>query len=199
MLVLTTIDTERGDAMENTLQLQLPTGTWVLDSSATTVTITARKLLAFRVPATLMITSGAIEIADGRVLSVDVVADAASYASKNAKRNDHIVGSDFLDAANHPTVRFQAHDAESDAAGGTASGSITVKGRTTPITVAISDIDIDGDTATFHASAVVDRTDLGIDKLPSSIIGPKLGLTVTAAASRTDRVPHTIINQPEES
>jgi len=185
--------------MENTLQLQLPTGTWVLDSSATTVTITARKLLAFRVPATLMITSGAIEIADGRVLSVDVVADAASYASKNAKRNDHIVGSDFLDAANHPTIRFQAHDAESDAAGGTASGSITVKGRTTPITVAISDIDIDGDTATFHASAVVDRTDLGIDKLPSSIIGPKLGLTVTAAASRTDRVPHMFINQPEES
>src|SRR6056297_2125811 len=196
MLVVTTIDTERGDAMENTLQLQLPTGTWVLDSSATTVTITARKLLAFRVPATLTITSGAIEIADGRVLSVDVVADAASYACKNAKRNDHI-----LDAANHPTVRFQAHDAESDAAGGTASGSITVKGRTTPITVAISDIDIDidGDTATFHASAVVDRTDLGVDKLPSSIIGPKLGLTVTAAASRTDRVPHTIINQPEES
>lgn len=170
--------------MKNTLQL--PTGTWVLDASATTVTVTARKLLAFTVPATLTVTSGSIEIADGRVVSVDVVADASSYASKNAKRNEHIVGPDFLDAANHPAIRLQADDVASSASGGTARGSVTVKGRTTPITVTISNIDIDGDAATFHASAVVDRADLGVDKLPSLIIGPKLELIVSATASRTD-------------
>ena len=174
--------------MKNTLQpqLQLPTGTWVLDTSATTVTITARKLLAFAVPATLTVTSGSIEIADGRVMSVDVTADASSYASKNAKRNEDIVGPGFLDAANHPAIRFRADDVASNATGATASGSVTVKGRTTAIAFTISNVDIDGDTATFHASAVVDRADLGVDKLPSLIIGPKLDLTVSATASRTD-------------
>lgn len=172
--------------MTNTLQLQLPTGTWALDTSATTVTISARKLRAFTVPATLTVTSGTIEIADGGVVGVDVTADASSYASKNAKRNEHVVGSDFLDAANHPAIRFQAHDVASSATGATASGSVTVKGRATPITVTISDVDIDGDTATFHASAVVDRTDLGVDKLPSLIIGPKLDLAVSATVNRTD-------------
>lgn len=174
--------------MENTLQpqLQLPTGTWVLDISATAVTISARKLLAFTVPATLTVTSGSIEIADGRVVGVDVVVDASSYASKNAKRNGHIVGPGFLDAANHPAIRFRADDVAWSATGGTATGSVAVKGRTTPITVTISNIDIDGDTATFDASARVDRADLGVDKLPSLIIGPILDLTVSATASRTD-------------
>lgn len=49
---------------------QLPTGTWHLDTAATTVTVSAKHLLALTVPATLTVTSGSIEIADNQVVRV---------------------------------------------------------------------------------------------------------------------------------
>ena len=85
---------------------QLPSGTWQLDTSATTVTVSVKKLGFFAVPATLDVSSGSIEIDDDhQVTNVDIVVDASSYASKNAKRNEHVLGPDFLDTKNHPTDR----------------------------------------------------------------------------------------------
>ncbi len=66
----------------------LPTGTWQLDTSATTVTVSARKMGMLTVPADLTVTTGTIEINDSHdVVSVNIAADAASYKSKNGKRN----------------------------------------------------------------------------------------------------------------
>ncbi|MFK8025555.1 MAG: YceI family protein [Ilumatobacter sp.] len=164
---------------------QLPTGTWSLDPSTTTITITAKKLLAIEVPATLTVSSGLIEIADGQVASVDISADATSYASKNPKRNEHVVGSDFLDTVNHPVIRFHADDVTANGSDGTANGSLTVKGQTSKMAVTISNVRVDGNTATFDASASVDRRDLGVSKMPSLIIGAQLRLTVSATATLT--------------
>jgi polyisoprenoid-binding protein YceI len=86
--------------------LELPTGTWVLDTSATTLAVSTKMMLAFTVPATLTVTSAAIEIAEGQVVTVDVTVDASSYTSKMAKRNEHVVSPDFLDAAKYPEIQF---------------------------------------------------------------------------------------------
>ena len=166
--------------------LELTTGTWVLDTSATTLTVSSKMMLAFTVPATLTVSSSSIEIANGEVVTVDVTADASSYTSKMAKRNKHVVSPDFLDAAKYPKIQFQASYAESSAAGGTATGSITMKGRTAPIQLTITDIAIDGDTATFEAFGRVARADLGVGKMPSLIIGSMLDVTVSATARRTN-------------
>ena len=168
--------------------LELPTGTWVLDTSATTLTVSAKMMLAFTVPATLTVSSSSVEIADGEVVTVDVTADASSYTSKMAKRNEHVVSPDFLDAAKYPKIQFQASYVGSSAAGGTAKGSITMKGRTAPVQLTITKIAFDGDTATFEASGSVARADLGVDKFPSLIIGSKLDVTVSATARRAYKV-----------
>ena len=69
----------------------LPAGTWRLDPAATSISVTAKKLGLFTVPASLQVAGGTIEIdADHQVASVEVAADASSYTSANAKRNDHI-------------------------------------------------------------------------------------------------------------
>lgn len=166
--------------------LQLPTGTWALDTSATTLTVSSKMMLAFTVPATLTLTAGSIKISDGEVVTVDVTADASSYRSKMAKRNKHVVSPDFLDAANYPKIQFQANFAASSAAGGTATGSIMMKGRTAPIQLTITKIAIDGDTAAFEASGRVARANLGVDKMPSLIIGSMLDVTVSATARKVD-------------
>ena len=95
----------------NNTTTQLPTGTWTLDPSATTITVSAKKLGLFTIPATLTVISGTIDIDDDhQVTNVDIVADASSYASKNPKRNEHITGADFLNADAHPTIVFRSDD-----------------------------------------------------------------------------------------
>lgn len=88
---------------------QLPAGTWTLNPSATTITVSAKKLGIFTIPATLTVVSGTIDIGDDhQVTNVDIVADAGSYTSKSDKRNEHVIGADFLDAGAHPTIADSA-------------------------------------------------------------------------------------------
>ena len=171
--------------MNTTTTTQLPTGTWTLDPTATTVTVFAKKLGLFTIPATLTVVSGSIEIGDDhQVTNVEVIADASSYASKNAKRNEHVTSPDFLDAEAHPTVAFRAGDVTPSGAGHASTGTVTVKGQTTPMNVAVSNVDVDGATGSFVATATVDRNAIGVDKMPALIIGRNLEIIVNATARK---------------
>ncbi len=167
----------------STDQMSLPPGTWQIDPAATTITVSAKHLFVTTVPATLNVTSGVIQIDDsGKVVNVEVVSDAGSYASKNAKRNEHVVGPDFLDGANHPTITFRTGAAARAAGGYRADGRVTIKGQVAPISVAITDVETSATTSSFNATATVDRRALGVDKLPSLVIGNELHLSVSATA-----------------
>lgn len=163
---------------------QLPTGTWQLDTSATTVTVSVKKLGFITVPATLDVVSGSIEIDDERqVTNVDIVVDASSYASKNAKRNKHVLGPDFLDTENHPTISFRTDRVTPRDGGYTSNGTVTVKGQSSPIDVTIADIEASSANGSFTATADVDRNVLGVHKMPGFIVGRNVQLTVDATAS----------------
>lgn len=161
----------------------LPVGTWRLDPDQTTITVTAKKLGVFTVPATLTTSGGTIEIgSDHQVTRVEVVADAGSYTSRNAKRNDHIRGADFLDADNHPDLVFTAEQLKPTADGYQAAGSVTVKAETFPLDVDISNVEYDAHRGSFVATATIDRNAIGVTKLPSLVIGRNIELTVAATA-----------------
>ena len=163
----------------------LPTGTWKLDPSETTITVSVKKLGMFTVPATLQMTSGALEIDDNhQVVNVDIVADAASYASKSGKRNEHVVGSDFLDADAHPTLAFTASAVTPSTNGYRTSGSVTVKGQSSPVDVIIDNVEITDTQGSFTATATVDRMAVGVDKMPTMMIGRDLQIMVSANATR---------------
>ncbi|NNE94947.1 MAG: YceI family protein [Acidimicrobiales bacterium] len=163
------------------------TGTWRLDPAQTTITVTAKKLGFFTVPATLAVSSGTIEIdADHEVVSVEVVADANSYTSANPKRNDHIRSADFLDADNHPQLTFRAGSVTGTAKGYHTDGSVTVKGQTFPLELDINNVEAGPRNGSFQATAIIDRNAIGVDKLPSFIIGRDLHLTVNATVELVD-------------
>ena len=165
----------------------LPTGTWTIDPDETTITVTAKKLGVITVPATLTATSGSIEIdADHRVAAVEVVADARSYTSSNAKRDTHVRSADFLDADAHPNLVFTAERVDEADAGYAVAGSVRVKAQSCPITVEIRDVDIDAGRGSFTATATLDRSALGVDKLPAFVIGRRLELVVTGRAVASD-------------
>lgn len=161
----------------------LPAGTWRVDTDQTTITVTAKKLGVFNVPATLTTSGGTIEIgSDHRVTRVEVVAAAGSYTSRNAKRNDHIRSADFLDADNHPDLVFTSEQLKPTAHGYQAAGSVTVKGKAFPLVVDISNVEFDAHRGSFLATAIIDRNAIGVAKLPSLVLGRNIELTVAATA-----------------
>lgn len=166
-------------------QTDFTPGTWHLDPSATTLTVTVKKLGLFTIPATLDVNSGTVDIdSDGQIVGVTIEADASSYASKNDKRNEHVVGPDFLDAEQFPTITLRATEVTATAGGGfTCRATIEAKGTSSPIDVTISDVRATEAEGSFTATATVDRNAIGVDKLPSFVIGNELSLTFTTTAT----------------
>ncbi len=136
----------------NHTEAQLPTGTWNLDQAQTTVTVTAKKMSFITVPATLTVSAGTIEIDhDHNIVNVEIIADAASYTSSNDKRDTHVRSNDFLDVDNHPTITFHSGKVTVTPDGYHANGSVTLKGQSSPIEVAIDDVEFDSRTGSFSA------------------------------------------------
>lgn len=161
----------------------LPTGTWTLDSSST-VSVTVKKMGFITVVGTLDITSSSIEIdANNQITSVDVVVDAGSYNTSNAKRDTHVLSADFLDAETHKTISFRTGAVKPSSSGYQSTGALTIKGQTSPIEVSISDVKVSENSGSFSATATVDRKKIGIDKMPSFVIGQNLQLAVSARAT----------------
>ncbi|MEO1055482.1 MAG: YceI family protein [Actinomycetota bacterium] len=158
-------------------------GTWTIDPAATTVTVSVKKLGLFTVSADLTVLDGQIDIdSDGSVTGAAVQIDATSYRSPNDKRNEHVRGADFLDADNHPVLAFRADEIAPDGAQYTVSGTVNVKGAESAVVAVVRDVDVRGDAATFSLSAALDRTTIGVGKLPSLFVGNRLQLDVAATA-----------------
>ena len=169
-----------------TTSTQLPTGNWTLDPAATNVTVSVKKLGVFTIAAKLAVVSGTIQIdEDNQVTNVEVIADASSYTSKNPKRNEHVIGEDFLDAETHPTITFRSESVKDSTDGLTSDGTVTIKGLTVPMNMTVSGVDASNASGSFTATATIDRAAVGIDKMPSFIIGQQLDITVTAQATKT--------------
>jgi len=158
----------------------LPSGTWTLNPAATTITVTAQKMKFITVPATLAVKSGTIEIANGSVSRIEVVADAASYKSSMGQRDKHVRSSDFLDVEAHPNITFSAQGGDAH----NVAGTVEIKGLTSPIDFAITDLIINDGSASFNAAAVVDRKKAGVDKMPTFVISQDLVIAVTATATK---------------
>ena len=135
--------------------------------------------------ADLAVTSGTIEIDENhQVVNVEIVLDPSSYSSRNAKRNEHVISQDFLDVEAHPSIVFQTNTVSASGEGYKASGTATVKGKTSPIDVTVTDVSFSDTTGSFTAAAVIDRKAVGIDTMPTFVIGQNLNVTINAKVER---------------
>ena len=72
----------------------------------------------------------------GELSSGRVTVEAASVFTDHERRDDHVRGGDFLDAGDHPEIRFVAGEWEPDGArSGALHGELTLLGETRPVTL----------------------------------------------------------------
>ena len=146
----------------------LATGTWQLDPARSSAEFHVPNLWGFAtVKGRFDRCRGTLD-PSGRP-AVELVIDAASLDTGNARRDKHLRSDDFFGAADHPQVRFEADSA--DLAGGTLRfrGLLYAAGRHIPVAIDAA-VSPDGDAFAIEAESYVDQRELGMAWSPLGVI-----------------------------
>jgi len=118
--------------------------TWKLDPSHSDAEFCARHLMICGVRGLLHGISGTLEFdpAHPEQGAVEVAIEASTLSSGNPERDEHLKSADFLDVANHPTLRFRSTGVTptKNLTGTWArvDGELTLRGIARPVTFAVS-------------------------------------------------------------
>ena len=125
--------------------------------------------------------------------SAEIVIDAIGLYTADAKRDEHLRGEDFLDAAQYPTLTFK-----SDKLGFNgdklvkADGQLTLHGVTKPVTLTFTQFKC-GEHPIYKkhycagdATATIKRSDFGITAYPGAV-GEEVKLLIQVEAAREEQ------------
>jgi len=174
---------------------QLPeAGTYEIDQSHSMVEFVTRHLMVTKVRGHFSSFSGTITVADPpEQSSVEVTIDAASVETRDAKRDEHLMGPDFFDVANNPAITFRSTAVEVTGDNrGRVTGDLTILGQSRPVTLdatfhgGFSD-PWGGSRIAFEARTDVDREAWGLSwnvalETGGVLVGKKVRLELTVEA-----------------
>jgi polyisoprenoid-binding protein YceI len=160
-----------------------------LDPAASTVSISHKSLWGLgTVRGSFTKLSGSAEIlADGSGRG-RLEIDAASIDTKNAKRDQHLRSKDFFHADEHPQLVVDVTQAARQGAGTgdvVATGTLTVAGKSRPLTLTALITHAADDAITLTAEADVDRADFGMRWNQLGMITGKAHASVVARFVKT--------------
>ena len=134
------------------------TGTWALDPAKTTVDFRTKAMWVLPVKGTAKALSGEAQISPDGGVKGTLVIDAASFDTKNRKRDDHLRSEDFLEAIKYPTITFTANSGQVvDSDRVEVTGALTVHGRSQPLTLQV-DVTGAGSSAEVASEVEIDRS-----------------------------------------
>jgi polyisoprenoid-binding protein YceI len=99
--------------------------------------------------------------AAGEVAGTVTVA-AGSVDTKIKKRDEHLRSADFFDVANYPDITFAAEQVTPSGEGVTLTGTLTVRDRTRPVSLAAKVSGFDGAQLELDGEIQVNRADFGL-------------------------------------
>ena len=160
-------------------------GEWALDRGQSSVQLKSRVLGGLiRVNGVFRDVSGSGTISpDGQVSGTLTVA-AASVDTKNAKRDTHLRSADFFDTGNHPDITFIVHGIRPSGQGTEVTGTLTVHGRTQPLSfAAAAAVQGDGQIA-LDAVVHINRVGFGLTWNFLGMVAKDSTLTIHAVFTR---------------
>lgn len=138
-------------------------GIWDLDPHRSSIGFTTRTLWGLVTVRGVFrqMTGGGAVGTDGRVHGTLTV-KAASIDTKNPRRDNHLRSADFLDSDHHPDITFAVEAARPAAAGIIVTGSLSVRGRPRPLSLAALPHLADDAHLILDAEVQIDRGEFGI-------------------------------------
>lgn len=155
---------------ETTTETAAVSGAYQLDPSHSRIGFVARHAMISKVRGSFddVEGHGVFDADDPTRSSIEVVVRAASVNTRNADRDNHLRGADFLDVDRHPEIRFVSSAVEpAGEAAYRVHGELTIKGTTRPVTV---DLELTGaatdpygnQRAGLEGAATINRKDWGV-------------------------------------
>lgn len=143
-------------------------GTYEIDASHSVVEFVVRHLGLAKVRGRFNEFSGTVIVADDIAgSSVEVTINAATIDTRDAGRDEHLRGPDFLNVEQHPTLAFRSTAVRQQRSDWLVDGDLTVAGQTRPVTLTV---DFEGAAQDpwggarigFSAETKVNREDFGL-------------------------------------
>src|SRR5690242_2614547 len=137
-------------------------GSWTLDTARSEVRLKSRSMWGLAPVNGVFreVTGNGTVSAAGDATGTITVA-ARSVDTKNKRRDEHLRSADFFDVANHPDITFTLDGIRPDNGGVRVTGSLTVRGRTRPVSFGAQVSSADGE-VTLDGQVQVNRADFGL-------------------------------------
>jgi len=169
-------------------------GTWNIDPVHSHIGFMARHLMVSKVRGNFTKFEGQIiTAADPLQSSATATIDTTSFDTSNEQRNSDVMGENFLDVANHPTMTYRSTGVRREGGEIIVDGDLTIRGITHPValTVEVNGFGPDpygGTRAGFSAAGEINRNDYGITTnmvLPTGgvMVSEKIQLTIEVEAT----------------
>lgn len=163
-----------------------PAGSYRLDPAASSITFATRHMFGLGgVHGSFRLLSGEITITDPVASSTaSAVIDATSFHTGGAARDNDVKSATFLHVQEHPQITFTSAGLVQDGDRWVLRGQISVRGRTTPAELAITEARDGEDGLLIKATTRVDRYAHGLIK-KKGLAGRYLDLEINGRATRT--------------
>jgi polyisoprenoid-binding protein YceI len=140
------------------------------------------------------------DVANPTASVVEATIDTASVDTRNAKRDEHLRGPDFLDAAKFPTLTFKSTKVEKAGAAWKLTGDLTLHGVTKPVVLDVTNVtpptkDPWGNTRIgAQATTKINRQDFGIVFNKSLdgggvLVGDEIAITIDVEVMKKGDAP----------
>jgi polyisoprenoid-binding protein YceI len=118
--------------------------------------------------------------------AIELMINAASVRTGIPKRDRHLRSADFLDAENHPRVRFVSESVELHDDTLKVRGQLSARGRSIPLDFEAHVRRIDGELE-IEATTVANHRELGMTWSPLGMIPPRSELVVKGRLVPNDK------------
>jgi polyisoprenoid-binding protein YceI len=146
----------------NDLRSGAYTGAWTLDPTASTVTFKTKAMWGVvPVKGSFTTVSGTATVDDGGSVTGRLEIASDSVNTKMKPRDKHLRSEDFFHAEQYPHIVFDLDAVAPSDSGVTASGRLTVRDRTVPLSFPAT-VSAAGADVTLDAEVTVDRSEVGL-------------------------------------
>jgi polyisoprenoid-binding protein YceI len=142
------------------------TGTYRIVAARSTVGFQTNHLFGLtNITGTFAVRCGHIVIASPVTASrATVFIDAASFSTRNRRRDAAVRSAKFLDTAHHPDITFTAHGLRRYGSEWVLHGELTVRATTNPVELTIEHIQTRDGELRVQATALIDRYAFGLTR-----------------------------------
>src|SRR5258708_158971 len=138
-------------------------GSWALDAAASEIGLKSKSMWGMvSVKGVFRQVTGTGTVSAAGDVTGTVTVAAGSVDTKIKKRDEHLRSADFFDVANYPDFTFAAEQVTPSGEGVTVTGTLTVRDRTRPVSLAARVSGFDGAKVELDGEIQVNRTDFGL-------------------------------------